>query len=42
MSKTTVEYIVYVCLLVVLYHNWTDFPRPFREAHGPLIKIGEE
>ena len=42
MSKTTIECIVYACMFMVLYHNWTDFPRQRQEVRGPLIKIGVE
>jgi hypothetical protein len=37
-----IEIIVYVCMFVVLYHNWTDFPTlgHNHEVAGPLIRIG--
>ena len=42
MSKTTIECIVYACMVMALYHNWTDFPKPSSEVRGKLIKIGVE
>ena len=42
--KQKIDYIVCICLMVALYINWTDFPKPKkpREVSGPLVKIGVE
>ena len=42
MKRSTVEFIVYLCMIGVLYHNLTDFPKPRQVVHGSLIKIGVE
>jgi len=42
MKRTTVDAIVIVCMMIVLYINLTDIPAPKREVRGPLIKIGVE
>ena len=42
MKKSSVEFIVYVCMFVAIYHNWTDFPKQQQAVHGTLIKLGVE
>ena len=42
MKRSTVECVVYACMFIALYHNWTDFPRKPQVVHGSLIKIGVE
>ena len=42
MSKGAVECIVYACMFIILYYNWTDFPKQRQVVRGPLIKIGVE
>lgn len=42
MKRNTIDCIVYACMFIVLYINWTDFPKPVApcEVRGTLIKIG--
>jgi len=35
----TVEFIVCVCMLIVVYINWTSFPERNREVHGTLTRL---
>ena len=42
MKKVSVELIVYVCMFVAIYINWTDFPKQRQIVHGALIKLGVE
>jgi hypothetical protein len=38
------EYIVYACIFMALYYNWTNIPhpQPQREVRGILEKIQHE
>jgi hypothetical protein len=40
--RKTVDVIVITCMFVVIYINWTDFPKSSRVVSGPLIKLGIE
>jgi hypothetical protein len=42
MKRSTLELVVYACMFIVIYHNWTYFPREPQVVHGSLIKIGVE
>jgi len=37
--KTTIDFIVCVCLMVILYVNLTSLPERNREVRGTLIKL---
>jgi hypothetical protein len=41
MNRTTVDVIVCLCMMIALYINLTDFPKPNgpREVKGPLERI---
>jgi hypothetical protein len=38
--RKIVDRIVIACLVLVIYHNWTDFPKQHQEVRGPLITVG--
>jgi hypothetical protein len=40
--RKTVDAIVIVCMFIVIYINWTDFPKPSHTVTGPLIKNSVE
>ena len=42
--RSTVEWMVIICMFIAIYHNWTDFPKPQRaqEVSGTLIKINSK
>jgi len=40
MMRKTVDAIVIVCMFIVVYINWTDFPKQPHAVSGPLIKLG--
>lgn len=42
MKRTTVDCIVYACMFMLIYHNWTDFPKQRQVVRGSLIKIEVE
>ena len=37
--RTKVDLIVCICLLVVVYINWTSVPEKDREIHGTLVRL---
>ena len=38
--RTAVDIVVYICMLLAIYHNWTSKPdpEPIREVRGLLEK----
>jgi len=40
--RKIIDGIVIACMLVAIYINLTDFPKPAHAANGSLIKLGVE